>query len=167
MNDLTILGALQDIAKDITEPQPRLIIYNDIVGLPHTFIGLLDEAGNEILRGFAPEATALKGKGKIFNENGHEYSSKIVISISKEQYQKALDFIEKSETNPPFYDLPNGVQCSVWAIELTNHIGATDIKMNLDNKGFSQTWDINPYDLHFYGLRDILKHEKNRLEMTY
>ena len=59
------------------------------------------------------------------------------------------------------------MQCSVWAIELTNYIGATDIKMNLDNKGFSQTWDINPYDLHFYGLRDILKHEKNRLEMTY
>ena len=41
------------------------------------------------------------------------------------------------------------MQCSVWAIELTNYIGATDIKMNLDNKGFSQTWDINPYDLHF------------------
>ena len=52
MNDLRILGALQDIAKDITEPQPRLIIYNDIVGVPHTFIGLLDEGGNEILRGF-------------------------------------------------------------------------------------------------------------------
>ena len=90
MNDLTILGALQDIAKDITEPQPRLIIYNDIVGVPHTFIGLLGEGGNEILRGFAPEVTALKGKGKIFNENGHEYSSKIVISISKEQTRRFL-----------------------------------------------------------------------------
>ena len=88
MNDLTILGALQDIAKDITEPQPRLIIYNDIVGLPHTFIGLLNEGGNEILRGFSPEVTALKGKGKIFNENGHEYSSKIVIQFQKNNIKK-------------------------------------------------------------------------------
>nr|WP_321317081.1 hypothetical protein [uncultured Campylobacter sp.] len=128
---------------------PKLIIYNDLLGddlTPHTFVELVDKNGNSTFSGFAPkEGKQLKGDGKIF-DNDHEYSTKTEFDISEKQYEKAKAFMDKSKENPPYYDLPNGYQCSVWAIELTNEIGLTNFKIDPDG-GILQSIKINPWAL--------------------
>lgn len=53
------------------------------------------------------------------NNKLHEFTtSSYEIQISNEQYQKAIDFIEYSQNNPPVYNLPAGAQCSIWALEV-------------------------------------------------
>ena len=43
-------------------------IYNDIKGIPHTFIGITDDNGNTIYRGFSPEKTGLLGVSSVKDE---------------------------------------------------------------------------------------------------
>ena len=47
-------------------------IYNDVVGSPHTFIGITDDYGNTIYRGFDKSGYAyekIKLKGQKMNDN--------------------------------------------------------------------------------------------------
>ena len=164
-NDLMIINSLQDLVKGAVPPVPpvppqgavrpqtdapkgpKLVMYNDTNGVPHTFFKLVDENGTSTFSGFGPEGgKRFKGDGKISDDKDHEYSTKTEFDISKEQYEKAKAFIDKSKENPPYYDLPNGYQCSVWAIELTNEIGLTNFKIDPDG-GILQSIIINPWEL--------------------
>lgn len=111
---------------------PSIRIYNDIKWIPHTFIGITDDNGNTIYRGFSPEKTGLLGTGSVKDENVdnklHEFTTlSYEIQISNEQYQKAIDFIEYSQNNPPVYNLPAGAQCTIWALEVLEKGGIISV----------------------------------------
>lgn len=79
-------------------------IYNDVVGSPHTFIGITDDYGNTIYRGFAPKETGFFGAGEVrdeldYNNNKlHEYTLEPKeIFISTEQYNKLIANVEASQ----------------------------------------------------------------------
>ena len=104
-------------------------IFNDIKGIPHTFIGITDDNGNTIYRGFSPEKTGLLGVGSVKdewdyskNEEHESTTQSYEIQISNEQYQKAIDFIEYSQNNPPVYNLPAGAQCTIWVLEVLEKV---------------------------------------------
>lgn len=116
---------------------PKVTIYSDIDGFPHSFLGTTDNDGNTIYRGFYPEKTGLAGKGQIKNEINkdgklHEFQYSKDIEITDEQYAKLVDRIEADKLNPPFYDLPAGSQCSVWVADVLADAGVIDNFINAD-----------------------------------
>lgn len=134
-------------------------IYNDVVGSPHTFIGITDDYGNTIYRGFAPKETGFFGAGEVrdeldYNNNKlHEYTLEPKeIFISTEQYNKLIANVEASQKNPPSYELPFGSQCTVWVMDMLNKSGIVNIPVSLDINplykspaGALQSILFNPY----------------------
>jgi len=51
---------------------PRVTIYTDTWGIPHTFLGITDSNGNTIYRGFGPKKPGLWGEGVVKDDSGHE-----------------------------------------------------------------------------------------------
>ena len=42
---------------------PKVTIYTDTWGIPHTFLGITDSNGNTIYRGFGPKKAGALGRG--------------------------------------------------------------------------------------------------------
>ena len=51
---------------------PRVTIYTDTWGIPHTFLGITDSNGNTIYRGFGPKKPGLWGERVVKDDSGHE-----------------------------------------------------------------------------------------------
>jgi hypothetical protein len=85
---------------------------------PHTFLVLQHPNGEKNGYGFAPHKTALQGKGQIQNDTNHHYNvSSSPIPLTAEQYNHLVKFINQSAKNPPYYNLPKGIQCTNWAMD--------------------------------------------------
>ncbi len=119
--------------------------------LPHTFLVIIDEDGKEHGYGFAPlEHGSLIGDGEIYNDTGHPYDASVALTITESQYNTLMTNIEQSSLNPPEYNLPQGQQCTVWALsQLADaDIIPQSISPFLDDPelaGIIQTLMFNPY----------------------
>jgi len=85
--------------------------------IPHTFLVVTDSEGNSSEYGFVPTETGqLVSPGKIEKTYDHEHHKESeIIPLDKQSYDRLMDFIKKSEVNPPEYNLPFGSQCANWA----------------------------------------------------
>ena len=120
---------------------PKVTIYTDIWGadgIPHTFLGLTNSNGVEKRVGFAPRRTGLLGSGFVGDNSTHEYQHSYEIEISQEQYDNLDNAIKKSEMEPPYYNLPLGIQCTAWAMSMLQEAGIVDqpIAPDIDPKEF-------------------------------
>jgi hypothetical protein len=112
---------------------------------PHAFLKVTDINGNESFVGFAPQVTGLTGSGQIQNDADHPATnSSGPISLTPEQGARLQQYINSSIDNPPYYNLPEGQHCAVWAANgilqaITGH-GLDDIGM----LGTTQT-DFGPF----------------------
>jgi hypothetical protein len=102
---------------------PKVTIYSDISGVPHTFLGITGNNGIEKRVGFAPEKPGIFGRGVINDDSRHEFQYFYDMEITDEQYTKLMKRIEADESNPPFYNLPVGAQCTVWAMDVLGDAG--------------------------------------------
>lgn len=74
-------------------------------GVPHAFIVLTDEFGNEQGYGFAPrEHLNLWGPGKVYDDTDHEYDRSWSYDISQQQFDDLESFISQRQTNPGIYE---------------------------------------------------------------
>jgi hypothetical protein len=127
--------------------------------IPHSFLAISDGNGNDKIVGFAPEVTGLTGVGQVQDNTKHAYdASSGQIPLSEEQYNKLLSYVTDSAANPPYYNLPAGEQCTVWAIQglvkagiIPPYIGPYPDNGDLTSAllthffGFPQTLMFNPY----------------------
>lgn len=85
--------------------------------IPHSFLKVTDVNGNVSFVGFAPETTGLVGVGEIFNNADHRvFNSSGPITLSAEQGTRLMEYVNGSIVTPPYYNLPEGSQCAVWAL---------------------------------------------------
>lgn len=124
------------------------------------------------------------GKGSVkdeydYDENKlHDYQNAYEIEISDKQLDKLQKSIEKSIEEKPYYDLPRGSQCTVWAMDMLNSADIIDqvVKPNYNaNKngfygilyGFFQTVIYNPYiQVDLFLLLDFINNIKNFFDPT-
>lgn len=87
--------------------------------IPHSFIVVTGPDGVERGYGLAPrEHGTLTGDGKIYDDTNHEYNATTgKLDLSDAEYSRLMDFINRSEQNPPPYYLPFGSQCANWAVK--------------------------------------------------
>ena len=85
--------------------------------IPHTFIVVTGPDGEAREYGFAPaDPRSMQGPGKVYETSKHEYTSSTgKIPLTPEQYDRLMDYINRSIENPPPYDLWFGSQCANWA----------------------------------------------------
>lgn len=82
---------------------PKVTIYTDTWGVPHTFLGLTDNNGTSKYRGFAPDTTGLFGNGLIRDEYNYEinalreYNFKFEFEVSNEKFN-ALNYAIANHT---------------------------------------------------------------------
>lgn len=134
---------------------PRVTIYTDTWGIPHTFLGITDSNGNTIYRGFGPKKPGLWGEGVVKDDSGHEYQHAYEMDISQKQYEDLIENISKSAANPEKYNIFHGTQCTVWAMDMLYESGIIEpfgifkpdysIGNNSAPAGFAQTLLLNPY----------------------
>lgn len=85
--------------------------------IPHTFLVVTGPDGVEHGYGFAPVKTGLFGTGYIQDDTRHPYDgSSGKLSITDEQYNHLMEYIERTSENPPPYALLFGSQCTNWAL---------------------------------------------------
>ena len=115
-------------------------------GIPHTYLNI--DGKNY---GFAPIETGLTGNGKI-DIKDHEYNPDLTytIQITDEQYNDLMNDIQVDIENPPFYNLPEGAQCTVWALEKLNDAGIVESGADIESEGsfldgVKETLTYNPY----------------------
>lgn len=167
---------------------PKVTIYTDTWGadwIPHTFLGITDKNGNTIYRGFSPDKTGFWGNGSVKDDfnykqgKPHEFQHAYEIEISQEQYDALISAIKKSTNEYPFYDLPRGAQCTVWAMTMLQEAGIIDQPLIPDFKkhndgtlgiidGFFQTLVYNPYaQMNIFMVKDALDNFLNTVKSYY
>ena len=133
---------------------PKVTIYTDTWGVPHTFLGVTDSDGNEIKRGFGPvESLSIVTDGKVYDDAGHEYQNSYSFDITQEQYDRLMTNIEQSAQNLGEYNALIGKQCTVWAMEMLcesgiiNPVGPLKQDNTNDNPlgSIAQSLLMNPY----------------------
>jgi Ca2+-binding RTX toxin-like protein len=94
-------------------------------GIPHSFIVVVGADGVEHGYGFAPlESGTLMGAGKIYDDTYHEYTSTTgKIPLLESDYIRLMEYIRRTELNPPDYYLPFGSQCANWAVNALTEAG--------------------------------------------
>jgi len=126
--------------------------------IPHTFL-VFNDGTNEFGIGFAPEVTGLTGPGLLHDDYEHRYdASSGQLPLSEAQYNKLLEYVGKTAANPPYYNLPQGEQCTVWAVRglveagvLSPYLAPYPNNGDLTSAvltqfaGFVQTLLFNPY----------------------
>jgi hypothetical protein len=131
----------------------EVMVDNGIGGdwIPHTYLKITDPDGTFSYAGFAPKETGLTGDGYI-NDEGHPFdTSSGPISISETEYNALKSIIDNATTNPPYYDLPYGVQCTAWALESLSDAGIipSNLAPNTDKSepiyDIAETIMFNPY----------------------
>ena len=93
---------------------------NVVVGgsiIPHTFLEVTGINGVPYYVGFAPQVTGLVGTGAIFNNAGHDvFNSSQSITLTPAQGALLQQYINSSIATPPYYSIPAGSMCTVWAL---------------------------------------------------
>ena len=85
--------------------------------IPHTFLKVTDSNGTTTYVGFAPQVTGLTGPGEIIDNINHAvFDSSGPIPLTPQAGALLQQYINNSIANPPYYDLPEGSQCAVWAL---------------------------------------------------
>ena len=74
-------------------------------GVPHAFIVLTDEFGNQQGYGFAPSKNLdLWGPGIILDNTNHPYDNHWSYDLSQEQYDDLTSYIFQQQQNPGIYE---------------------------------------------------------------
>jgi len=96
---------------------PSVELRVDITGVPHTFLVVTSPDGTVRGYGLAPaENMQLAGPGIIQDDTEHLWDASTgPIPLSLDGYQRLMEYIQRSEENPPPYDVVFGSQCSTWA----------------------------------------------------
>lgn len=162
------------VAQKLTAPVATVEILTYVGGshslIPHTFLKVKDINGNIEFVGFAPEQTGLVGEGEIFDNSTHAYlNSSGEIILSTDQGSRLTNYINNSINTPPYYNLPEGSQCAVWATngvyyaisgeQITTF--STPIDTVPDPLGVITTALINPYTVAAFN--DSLERLKTEL----
>ena len=68
----------------------------------------------------------------------HEYQRAYEIEISQEKYEILRDIIEENKSRQIFYNLPLGIQCTVWTMNVLQEAGVINqfIKPNMNMAEF-------------------------------
>lgn len=127
---------------------PTIQVRVDVTDIPHTFIVITDDNGNQEGWGFAPkEAGEMFGEGNIYDDTNHPYDySTTPQELTQQQYQDLKDFIQNSIENPPYYSVPgdwvppeNNNNCTTWVIDAFNSANIPDVF------GVTNDFVWNPY----------------------
>ena len=131
----------------------EVMVDNGIGGdwIPHTFLKITNPDGTFSYAGFAPKETGLTGDGYIDKEEHSFDISSGPIPISETEYNALKSIIDNASTNPPYYNLPYGVQCTTWALESLSDAGIIPSNLAPDTDKSEPIYDIaetimfNPY----------------------
>ncbi len=135
----------------------------DVIGIPHSFIIVKDEAGKIVYaRGFAPEVTGLWGEGHISNDWHESTTSSGTLAVLDEQGLAHLkDIIEGYSLNPPYYNLLLGSQCTVWSLRVLKDANILSFAPNTDFSmplvDIMESLVFNPYtQAAYFALKDMV-----------
>ncbi|MDO8812808.1 MAG: calcium-binding protein [Gallionella sp.] len=116
--------------------------------IPHTFMQITGPDGTITTVGFKPlQDGSAFGPGQVANDAGHPYdASSGTIQITDEQYQKLMDYVNRSSNaNPPLlYDL-SGEQCASWVVNGLRDAGIVPAALAPQGIPLYDTLVWNPY----------------------
>jgi hypothetical protein len=121
--------------------------------IPHTFLEVTEANGKKDDFGFAPQITGLVGTGQIFNNIGHlSFNSSGPISLNSAQGQRLEEYINQSIKTPPYYTIPSGSQCAVWAANGVNYsLYGIQLPRAISTL-INSTNPLNAYEINPYGM---------------
>ncbi|MDK2127031.1 calcium-binding protein, partial [Parachitinimonas caeni] len=123
--------------------------------IPHTFLKITDVNGKETFVGFAPTETKLWNAGKIFDNDGHDANNSLgPLTLTEEEGKRLQQYVNDSIATPPYYTIPGGSQCAVWAsngVLYAKHGEKDIIPSNSSTIGPITSLMVNPYVLATHG----------------
>jgi hypothetical protein len=124
------------------------VISNPSEMIPHSFLKVTDVQGKDTYVGLAPQQQGqLVGTGAIFDNKTHpEFNSSGPITLSSDQATRLVTYVNDSIAKPPYYNLPEGSQCAVWALNgVFKAVTGTDIDLTVAATPENPLGNVDPY----------------------
>ena len=114
--------------------------------IPHTFIEITGTDGTVTTVGFQPRETAVFGPGQVVDNSKHPWDATTgKIEITEAQYQKLMDYVERTSITPPVYDAIGGTDCSTYVSKGLYEAGIIDAAQAPVGMAFVDSVAFLPY----------------------